>query len=242
MQKIQNKKTNSASEVKYIYESGKYFSDAYDWYCDRFLAPYSERVFLFFLSLFSLLIVVVVALIIISLFPLKETFPVLVHQEDSLLYTPVIKKLKPENVDYTSNESVARYLAMNYIKLLFDNDFSDDDLNVLRDKLEKLKNLSSKSVYEKARIYLNDLFKKNLNQGIEIREIKFINDSKDIYNYSKENYKIEFDCNIYRFEENTTQDKLKILLTFKFNNINYNNKSGSFEPIKFVVSDFIIKK
>ena len=220
MQKIQNKKTNSASEVKYIYESGKYFSDAYDWYCDRFLAPYSERVFLFFLSLFSLLIVVVVA----------------------LLYTPVIKKLKPENVDYTSNESVARYLAMNYIKLLFDNDFSDDDLNVLRDKLEKLKNLSSKSVYEKARIYLNDLFKKNLNQGIEIREIKFINDSKDIYNYSKENYKIEFDCNIYRFEENTTQDKLKILLTFKFNNINYNNKSGSFEPIKFVVSDFIIKK
>lgn len=242
MQKIQDKKTNPMDEVKQIYESGKYFSDAYDWYCDRFLAPYSERVFLFFLSIFSLLIVIIVTTIIVGLFPLKETFPVLVQQEDSFLYTPVIKKLKPENIDYTSNESVARYLAMNYIKLLFDNNFSNNDLNILRNKLEKIQNLSTKSVYERARTYLNELFKNNSNQRIEIREIRFVNNSKDIYNYSKENYRIEFDCKLYKFKENNTEDnKLKILLTFKFNNINYSEKTGSFEPIKFTVNDFVIK-
>ena len=242
MQKIQDKKTNPADEVKQVYESGKYFSDAYGWYCDRFLAPYSERVFLFFLSIFSLLIVVLVASIIIGLFPLKETFPVLVHQEDTLLYTPVIKKLKPDNIDYTSNESVARYLAIKYIKLLFDNDFSDNDLNTLKNKLEKIKNLSTKPVYEKARVYLNDLFKKNVNQKVEIKEIKFVNNSKDIYNYSKENYKIEFNYKVYEFvDDNVKESESKILLTFKFSNINYNDKTDSFEPIKFVVNNFVIK-
>lgn len=242
MQKIQDKKTNPMDEVKQVYEGGRYFNDAFDWYCDRFLAPYSERVFLFFLSIFSLLIVVIVTTIIIGLFPLKETFPVLVQQEDSFLYTPVIKKLKPENIDYTSNESVARYLAINYIKLLFNNDFSNNDLNLLRDKLEKIKNLSTKSVYERARTHLNELFKDNVNQKIEIREIRFVNNNRDIHNYSKENYGIEFDCKIYKFEEEHTEDnRSKILLTFKFNNINYNSKTDSFEPIKFTVNNFVIK-
>lgn len=242
MQKVQNKKTNFADEVKQVYESGKYFNDAYNWYCDRFLSPYSERVFLFFLSVFSLIIVLIVVSIIIKLFPLKETFPVLVHQEDSLLYTPVIKKLKPENIDYTSNESVARYLAMNYVKLLFDNNFSSNDLNVLRDKLEKIKNFSTKSVYEEARLYLNDLFKENINQRVEIKEIRFVHNSRDIYDYNRENYRIEFDCKIYKFSgEEIEESKIKILLTFKFNNINYDSRTSSFEPIKFIVNNFIIK-
>lgn len=243
MQKIQDKKTNSLDEVKEIYENGEYFSDAYSWYCERFLSPYSERVFLFFISIFSFAIILFVISIVIKLFPLKESFPVLVHQKDSFLYVPVIKKLKPKGIDYTSNQSLARYLAIQYIKSLFNNDFSDGNLNVLKSKLEKIANLSDKQTYEKAKIYLNNLFKNGVYQKVSINSLEFVNDSKDIYNFDRRNYKIEFICTFYTFGNNEEIEKKerKILLTFKFSNIIYKDNVGGFEPITFTVNDFNIK-
>lgn len=242
MRKIQDKKINSLSEVKQIYESGKYFSDAYSWYCDRFLAPYSERVFLFFISVISFGIVIVVAITIFGLFPLNESFPVLVKQKDLMFYTPVIKRLKPKNIDYTSNESLARYLSIEYIKSLLNNDFSTGDLNMLQSKLDKIKLSSSKSVYEKARLYLNKLFKNNINQKVSINTLKFINSVNDIYNFDKQSYKIEVTCTFYNtINKKITKKTQKIILTFKFSNINYDERNNKFRPIEFLVIDFIIK-
>ena len=243
MQKIQDKKVNSLTEIKQVYESGEYFTDAYDWYCDRFLSPYSERVFLFFLSLLSLVIMVIVVLTIIGLFPLKETFPVLVKQQDSLLKVPVIKKLKPENIDYSSNESLARYLGIEYVKSLFGNDFSSGDLNTLQNKLDKLKGMSNRPTLEKSRAYLNELFKNGVQQDINISTVKFVDKSKEIYSSDRESYVMEFICTIRTLEgrDIKNEEKKRILLSFRLNNISYSTRNNKFDPIRFIVNDFVIK-
>lgn len=186
---------------------------------------------------------IIVVLTIIGLFPLKETFPVLVHQQDSLLKVPVIKKLKPENMDYTSNESLARYLAIEYVKSLFSNDFSSGDLNTLQNKFEKLKNMSSRATHEKVRAYLNTLFKNSIQQDIDINTVKFLNNDKEISKFDRESYIMEFNCNIHILEgkDIKKQEKKKVILYFNLNNINYSAKNDSFDPIRFIVSDFVIK-
>jgi hypothetical protein len=54
---------------------------------------------------------------------------------------------------------------------------------------------------------------------------------------------MEFNCTIksIKGKDIVKREKKKVFLYFNLNNINYSTKNNSFDPIKFVVSDFVIK-
>lgn len=246
MLKIQDKKTNSLEKVKEIYESGKYFDEAYEWYSLRFLSPYSDRIFFSFLFAISVVIVFVVSVTIYNLFPLNEAFPVLVKQEDASVYRANIVNLRPENLDYNTNESIGRHLAMYYVKILLDNSYSSNDLSVLKNKLSILKKFSNVDAYNKASTYLNGvaklIFQDARKEKLVLKRVKFLDDSSfKINNF----YRVEFFYDLIITDneiEKPTKNSYKINLTFKFNDIRYDKNKDEFNPIVFMVNDFKITK
>ncbi len=251
MLKIQDKKTNSLESVKQLYDSGNYFEEAYNWYCVRFLSPLSERIFFGFLFIISLVIVAILAYIIYGILPLSESFPVLIHQEDAAVYQAKINKLRPANLNYTANQSVARYISIFYITKLLDNSYTAGNLATLNQnlnrKLDILKKYSTDVAYLKVSNFLNkvnqDLFNQNIQQYLTIQRFKFLQ-RHSMFDTSNL-YKVEFDYKLTTVGANNEQisdDDYKIDLTFRFDGIKYDNKTKSFSPIVYLVNDFDIKK
>ena len=246
---MQSNRINSLETVKNVYESGQYFKDAYDWYALRYLNPFVERFYLFLYSLLSLTIVFVVSIILKNLFPIKETFPILVNQTDSSLYVSKVTRLRPEDILYNNNQSIGRYLSIYYVRLLTEHNYVNSTMNDLNITLEKIKKYSSKEAFDKSQDLLNGIYKsffgKNIVQRSVIKSFKFIDLSETVFarniSEDKNTYAAELRYILFINNNGTIEKKnKKIVLTFKFNDIKYNNITKQFNPIIFMVMDYSI--
>lgn len=249
MQIIQNSRTNSPDKIKEIYDKGQYFKDAYDWYALRYLSPYVERFYLFIYSILSLIIIVVLVLILRHLFPISETFPILVTQKDSSLYNSRVTRLRPSDILYNNNESIGRYLCIYYLRLLTNHNYINSTMDDLNEKIEKVKKYSSKVAFEKAQDLINNTYKnffgKNIEEKSSIHSFKFLNlDDTQVgrsIKGDKNVYVAELRYTVYINNNGTVEKKnKKIVLTFKFNDIKYNTNTKQFNPIVFLVMDYNI--
>lgn len=249
MQNIQNEKIDNLNLVKEVYESGNYFKDAFEWYTLKFFGIYVERFLFFILFIFSIIIISISGITLKNLFPIKEQFPVLVKQK-KIMFEPRIEKLRPEKLNYNNNESLGRYLAIYYLRELMNHNYINSNMDALNEKLERIKIYSSKEAFEKAKKIVNtkftELFNKNISQTATIRTFRFVGNNKDSFSKAvkkdKSIYTVEMD---YYIITNTADGPInehqKILLTFKFNEINYNKRLKQFDKIVFTVVDFDIK-
>ena len=246
---MRNSKINSPEVVRDVYESGRYFKDAYDWYALKYLNPFVERFYLFLYSILSLTIVFIVAIIVKNLFPIKETFPILVNQKDSSLYASRVTRLRPTDILYNNNQSIGRYLSIYYLRLLTEHNYINSTMNDLNETLEKLKRYSSKTAFDKSQDLVNGVYKsffgKNIIQRSVIRSFKFVDLDNTVFSRSiskdKNTYAAEMRYTIFINNNGTVEKKnKKIVLTFKFNDIKYNNITKQFNPIIFLVMDYSI--
>lgn len=249
MQNIQNEKINDLNLVKEIYEEGNYFKDAFDWYSLKFYGLYVERFLFFILFIFSIIIITIAGTTLKNLFPIKEQFPVMVKQT-KLMFMPTIQKLRPEKLNYNNNQSLGRYLAIYYLRELMDHNYINSNMDALNEKLDRIKLYSSKDAFEKAKKIVNikftELFNKNVSQKTIIKTFKFIENNKDSFSKAVKKDKSIYTAEMDYFVETNSEKGLtyghqKILLTFKFNEINYNNRTKQFDKIVFTVVDFDIK-
>lgn len=246
---MKNNKINSPDVVREVYESGKYFKDAYDWYALRYLNPFVERFYLFLYSILSLIIVFIVVIIFRNLLPIKETFPILVNQKDASLYSSKVTRLRPEDILYNNNQSIGRYLSIYYLRLLTEHNYISSTMSDLNIKLEKIKKYSSKTAFDKSQDLINGIYKsffgKNIVQRSVIRSFKFLDPDETVLARSvskdKNTYAAELRYIIFINNNGTIEKKnKKIVLTFKFNDIKYNSITKQFNPIIFLVMDYSI--
>ncbi len=254
MAKEEEKKYKYSEIVASIYDEKLYFQDAINWYCLKYLNAISERTFYIVLSIMSFFICILLYLTIDSIQPLKEQFPVLIMQKDSVNYFSTITPLKPENITYNSNEAILRFLLLNYVRTLFDHDYKQGNIEDLNTKLTKIKLYSTDELYQRYRTDFNQIsskmFNKRVDQKILINSFKFIekqekNGKKKFLSYlfSKIPTEAEIYYKIVFNNYATNQQKIstgKIILDFKFESVSYNNLKGEFTKPILIVTDYKI--
>ncbi len=250
----EEEKINYSKMVASIYDEKLYFKDAMNWYCLKYLNAISERTFYIVLSIMSFFICILLCLTIKSIQPLKEQFPVLIKQKNSVDYFSTITPLKPENIKYNSNEAILRFLLLNYVRTLFNHDYKRGNIEDLNIKLAKIKLYSTDELYQRYRTDFNQIsskmFNKRVDQKILINSFKFIekqekNGKKKFLSYlfSKIPTEAEIYYKIVFNNYATNQQKIstgKIILDFKFESVSYNNLKGEFTKPILIVTDYKI--
>lgn len=249
-------RTRYSEVVKAVYEDGKYFDDAMDWYCLKYLSAVSERTFFIVLSIMSFIIVALLYFTIENIMPLTEEFPVLITQKDSANYYTTIEAVKPVNMDYNSNEAILRLLLIRYVRELFNHNYKSGNIEDLNEKLLRIKNYSTDEVLLKFRNDFNqisaNMFNKNIEQRVYVKTFKFkeknSNDSKknkilsslSSYIFTKKiPTEAELEYEIHTINNgNRSIVKQKILLDFKYEAIKYNNLKKDFTKPILVVTNY----
>lgn len=249
-------KLNYSEVVTAVVEDDKYFKDAVDWYCLKYMSAISERTFFIVLSIMSFIIVIMLYMTIDNILPLKEDFPVLVTQKDSANYFTTITSVKPKNLNYNSNEAILRLLLIRYVRELFTHNYKTGKIEELNIKLDKVKNYSTDEVMQKFRADFNqtsaNMFNKNIEQRAYVKAFKFREKQKDnkkekkilklIGNYiftKKIPTEAELEYEIHTIiNGNRKIQNYKIMLDFKYEPVKYNNFKNSFTKPVLVVTNY----
>lgn len=242
--------------VRDVYKEGKYFEDAMDWYCLKYLNAISERTFFIILSIMSVIIVILLYITFDNIMPLKEEFPVLVTQKDSVNYYTIIEAVKPEKMNYNSNEAILRLLLIRYVRELFNHNYKSGNIEDLNEKLLKIRNYSTDEVLQKFRNDFNqisaNMFNKNIEQRVYIKTFKFKEKNNEnskknkvisllsSYIFTKKipsEAEMEYEIHIITNNEKKVI-KQKILLDFKYEAIKYNNLKKDFTKPILIVTNY----
>ena len=121
--------------------SSKYFQDAFDWYCNRYLLCVTERAWLLVISLFLSSMLLILILDIFAYFPLTTDFSFVKYTERYTDEFSVIKKLSTNNED-SEETLLSQYLVAQYVKRY--ESYSHKDLDV---QFNFVKNNSSRKIY-----------------------------------------------------------------------------------------------
>lgn len=251
----QQEKIKYTDIVTTVLEEKLYFKDAMDWYCVKYLNITAEKAYFVLLSVMSFLILIFLYFTIINILPLKESFPVLIKRDNVVDYYTDINAIKPVGIKYTSNEAILRFLLINYTRELFTHDYRSGNMSDLSIKLTKIKNYSTDEVFQQFRNSFNELsgnmFNKNVSQNVFIRSFKFINYTKQSVISSIKNYIVsampteaEIIYSTVFIDQNgeRTINNEKILFTFKYDPIKYNNIKNEFTKPNLIITDYKIIK
>jgi type IV secretory pathway component VirB8 len=250
----------SKNKIKYteivadIVDGGYYFKDAMDWYCLKYLNAVAERTLFILLSIISFFVMLFLYMTVKNILPLKEAFPILVRQADGVNYYTTVTKIKPDTVNYTSNEAILRFLLMNYVRDLFTHDYKTGNIEDLNAKLNKIKLLSSSETFERYRSDFNkvsaEMFNKRVDQRVIIRSFKFIKKNetdkkKVIMSLFLTELPAEAEISytrVFNNNENITTFNEKILLSYKYEPIKYNNIKKEFTKPTLVVTTYKVEE
>ncbi|MDR0571985.1 MAG: hypothetical protein LBG48_04010 [Rickettsiales bacterium] len=246
--------------VKEVMEQGKYYSDAIDWYSNKYYSIIVEKTTFVLLSLFSIVTIFFIRLTIKNIMPLKEVFPIYKLQKDSLNYRAKAYSLKPQGkVQYTSNEAILRMLLIHYAKEMFTHDYKSGNMDDLNIKLLRVGLYSSNELLEKyKRTFFDSVTKSIFNKNIEykttvvsfklIKRGSKLGKKKTILTTIKDYFftsipqEAELTCVTDTLVNGTIRAKTarRVLLNFMYEPITYNMIRNSFTESKLVVNDYKI--
>jgi len=172
---------DSNEEITKKIDDGSYFKDALDWYNKKYLFPIIERSYVFVLSIFIILAFLLVANSLYNIFPITRQFSFPIYVDNSTEYITMMRKLSAEGE--TPQQSIAKHLVNDYILTREEFDARAQAKSYMKRKLKKVKNSSSKSVFNDYRNYLDQIgiFNPALHHSnkqirkITINSFKFIN-------------------------------------------------------------------
>ena len=119
--------------------SGRYFSDAREWYAIRYLTPITERTVLILVTMFALFAGCVALLASYHMFPLIKPYEVVLNVNDTMDHYTSIKRLGKQGV--TTRQVVAQYLLENYVMVRESYDYKE-----FEPQFKRMQEASSKKV------------------------------------------------------------------------------------------------
>ena len=243
--------------IKSLVASGSYFKDARDWYIFRYVQPVCERTMLFFAALITGFITYVLVITTIGSLPIKQEVPVAIRPTDQSRYFPVIKPLKDSADLKTIDESVSKYLLIQYVKKREGYDFRKSNIVALNNQMNYIRNNASSQEYRDFQGFLDKnnpdspiiYFGRDFQRIIDINSVEFPQKeantmidtakyfvSNDLPNNANIKYTITTKLN----SVNTSTQKYLVKINFKFSGVN--SKKTTDSKLGFTVVSYKVYK
>ncbi|WDM84928.1 hypothetical protein K6025_03485 [Ehrlichia sp. JZT12] len=218
---------------KYI-GSSKYFQDAIDWYCSRYLLCITERAWLLIITLFLSSMLLLLTLNMFSYFPLKTDFSFIKYTDRYTDEFSVIKKLST-NTEDSEEILLSQYLVAQYVKRYESYSHSDleSQFNFIQNNSSRKIYLAFKEMINSARY--NDSSKynsKTLSINTTINNVKLL--SKDFT--SLNNAIVSFKTQIAINGITSHVESHKVLVNFSLSSIKM--AISGIMPLEFIVYDY----
>ncbi|WP_044194764.1 VirB8/TrbF family protein [Ehrlichia japonica] len=222
---------NQSNNDRYI-GSNKYFQDAFNWYCSRYLLCVTERAWLIVISLVISSMLLILVLNIFSYFPLKTEFFFIKYTDHYTDEFSVIKKLSTNNED--SEETIlSQYLVAQYVKKY--ESYLHNDLD---NQFNFIKNNSSRKIYLRfkdmiaSKHYTDNSQHKRISIKTIIHNVKVL--SKDFT--SLNNAIVTFKTQVAINGIASHLQSHRVLVTFSLSSIKM--AASGIMPLEFIVHDY----
>ncbi|QGR02482.1 hypothetical protein EDL79_02305 [Ehrlichia ruminantium] len=228
MSRSNNQNNNNA----YI-GSSRYFEDALDWYCGRYLFCITERAWLSAVTFFLFYLILVLLFNIYSYFPLKTDFSFVKYTDRYTDEFSVIKKLSTNNED-SEETLLSRYLVAQYVKR-YESYMYDD----LESQFNFIENNSSRKIYLTFKEMRDPSNPSNSKYNSKALSINATVDKVDLMsqNFTSLNKAVvTFKTKIAVNGVTSHTESHKVLLSFSLSSIKM--ASSGIMPLEFVVHDY----
>jgi type IV secretory pathway component VirB8 len=174
--------------IKESFLNGQYFKDAHDWYIFRYITPICDRALLATMIMVICITLYTIKIIGESIFPLVVSQVIFIPPSDPTIYQTKLEKIKPRkgeaNYDaevQTFDESILKYLIINYIKVRENFDFRKGKIEDVNKKFRHVKNNSTFREYKNFQAIMSKdnknspihFFGKNVTRNLTVNSIKF---------------------------------------------------------------------
>lgn len=246
---------NYKESIKYSVEKGKYFKEAFDWYSNTYLRPIVDRTFFVFMSIMGIVIIYYVISLVFMILPLKEDIYITIKEKDLTKYETSIIDLSKNSISSSSDEQILQYLITNYVIERETHNYKSANIFNVNEKLAKIKNTSSKDVYNNFKYFMSSEYKdgpyyyfgKDIETEVQINSFKFVRIKRDnlisklidYFNVNLMPIKAEVEYTLTtKIGDNITKQKRKAVLSFKFVGIDYNEASKKYSNVSFIVTSY----
>ena len=247
--------------------NGKYFKDGREWYIFKYVTPICDRALLSISIIVIFIILYMIQAMGSSMYPIKVSQAIFIPPKDLSLYSISISNIKPKrgeaNYDpevQTFDESVLKFLILNYIKNRESFDFRAGLVEDVNKKFNQIKSNSTFREYKNFQLIMSKNnknspihnFGKNIKKEISINSIKFIRkEGKNAFEkalfYIANSPPLEADVEFTAStttvndinEKNYSYEKFLVKIKYDYQQIFKNDKQPS---IGFNVNQYVLYK
>ncbi|MFC1659034.1 VirB8/TrbF family protein [Pseudomonadota bacterium] len=238
--------------LKESISSGSYFKDALDWFSIKYINPVTEKTLLTIVFFLSIVVTYIIITMISGLLPLKQNIPIILKERDASKYLPIIKKLKDRDTK-TTDEAIAKYLIINYLKNREEHYYPEGDLVKYNQKFDIIKNNSTEDVFIEFKKFMSKTssdspihyFGKNIKREIKLVNFTFIREKKKFWNQAKDLLRkeiipknVEIDYTVVTIVGSQVVKNSQLAkVSFDFNGIETNSED-KYLPLKFKITSY----
>lgn len=219
-----------ASQVTQDVESGKYFSEAKEWYHHIYIKPASECALMYIFAMGAIALWCITIFNLYSVFSYNKDITIVARLNNTIDYYPKLKRLADHY-----DQDIIKFMASNYVKAkesYVPNDFQNNYKFIYRN--------SSKEVFDKYKQYIAPSNPKSPLvlygwQGkitVDIKEVLYNDDKNLTVMFTKKGYD---NYNKLLFTQN-----LKALIKYRMENIDFKTKKES--RINFAVDGYSVNE
>ena len=218
--------------IKDYIDSGEYFADAKKWYQFKYLSPFSQRSFVFILSIVICALFIGIVININNLFPVVIKVKYSINADTSADKTAQI--IRANQIDNKPLQSITDIMIRNYLL-----QYEKYNYDLLRKQFIFIKNNSTRIVFRKFYNFMNIdnpaspvlRYQKNVKRHVKILSAKYLPNNVAVVDFIS-----EAKNNSGEMIENIVW---QVTITYEIDKINPNLPSGS--RFNFTVTDYQVK-
>lgn len=251
--------------IKQSVGSGQFFKDSLDWYLFKYVTPICDRAFLIVCIIILSSTLYIIKEINDAVFPLTSAQPIYIPARNNDNFLPRIVKLKPKPTETnydpeikTFDDSILKYLLINYVKDREEFDFSKGKIEDVNRKFNHIKATSKLREYKNFQSIMSrdnknspmQYFGKEARRTVKIKSIKFYRQQPQnlaqnilffIISPIPTEVDVEFDANFSIIDDEgnlkNTNEQLLAKIRYEYQPVLLNNKQSS---ISFNVSQYAL--
>lgn len=230
---VSHERPDDYVEIADKVRTGEYFREARRMFDVSVHDPMSERYMFLFITVLSLLVLMIAVSAMQSLYPLNAQVPLMFYAHDVTEDLPRIKKLQISREDDPS-EAMLRFLVEHYVQMREDYEISSFDRNV-----SGVKSQSTEEVYREFQDYINprnpegpiNLYQRHSRRYITVLYTKRLPESMEVV----------FDATV-ESRSSVKKSRYRANIAFKYSGLELDEKDKSVKPVSFLVTKYHSKR
>ena len=213
--------------------TGEYFREARTMYDVTVNDPMSERYIYIFVTFVSMLVLMIAYGAMNALYPLQSTIPLTYLTNDIIEDIPHVQRLQGSKSE-NSSEALLRFLVKHYIVIR-----EEYNINTFDRDVNGVKSQSSDNVYREFQQFIdpgNPESPIKVYQRHSIRKINILSTRR-----TDNGMEVLFEA-LVDSRTDVKKSHWRVNMTFEFSGIELDEKTGTFKPMNFVVTEYHSKR